>query len=100
MMLRAIVLLCIAIGLIIYIIVLVRRRKNLQVRWNGAVRHIVALILGWVSFATLSALLVMLDLFESKKFSLVTFADSLFIPLIIFIAGMVILRMFLTTSDQ
>ncbi len=99
MILSAIVLLVIAVGLIIYIIAFVRRR-NIQARWNGAFRHIVALILGWVSFATLSGLLVLLGLFESNKFSLVTFADSLFTPLVIFIAGMVVLRLFLTTSDQ
>ena len=100
MILRAIVLLFIAVGLIIYIIAFVRSRKTIQARWNGAFRHIVALIIGWVSFATLSGLLVLLDLFESSKFSLVTFADALFTPLVIFIAGMVVLRIFLTTSDQ
>ena len=100
MILRAIVLLVIAIGLIVYIIVFVRRRKHMHARWNGAFRHIVALILGWVSFATLSALLALMDLFESNKFSLVTFADSLFTPLVIFIAGMIVLRLFLITSDQ
>jgi len=100
MILSAIVLLIIAVGLIIYIIAFVGRRKNIQARWNGAFRHIVALILGWVSFATLSGLLVLLDLFESNKFSLVAFADSLFTPLAIFITGMVVLRIFLTTSDQ
>jgi hypothetical protein len=100
MILTAIVLLLIAVGLIIYIIALVERSKGIRARWNGALRHIVALILGWVSFATLSGLLVLLDLFESNKFSLVTFAGSLFTPLIIFIAGMVALRIFLITSDQ
>lgn len=100
MILSAMVLLVIAVGLIIYIIAFVGRRKNIQARWNGAFRHIVALILGWVSFATLSALLVLLDLFESNKFSFVTFADSLLAPLVIFIAGMVVLRIFLITSDQ
>ena len=100
MILGAIVLLFIAIGLIVYIIVFVRRSKHVQGRWNGAFRHIVALILGWVSFATLSALLVLMDLFESNKFSLVTFADSLFTPLVIFIAGMIVLRVILITSDQ
>ena len=100
MILRAIVLLFIAVGLIIYIIVFVRRTKNIHVRWDGAFRHIVALILGWVSFATLSGLLALLDLFESDKFSLVTFADALFTPLVIFIAGMAALRIFLTISDQ
>jgi len=100
MILRAITLLFIAVGLIIYVIAFVRRTKNIHARWNGAFRHIVALILGWVSFATLSGLLVLLNLFESNKFSLVTFADSLFTPLVIFIAGMVVLRIILTTSDQ
>ena len=100
MILSAIVLVLIAVGLIIYLIAFVRRRTNIQARWNGAFRHIVALILGWISFATLSVLLVLLDLFESNKFSLVTFADSLFTPLVIFIAGMVVLRIFLITSDQ
>ena len=100
MILSAIVLLVIAVGLIIYIIAFVGRRKNIHARWNGAFRHIVALILGWVSFATLSGVLVLMDLFESNKFSLVTFADSLFTPLVIFIWGMVVLRLFLATSDQ
>ena len=97
---RAIFLVLIAVGLIIYIIAYVQRRKKIQARWNGAFRHIVALILGWISFATLSVLLVLLDLFESNKFSFVTFADSLLAPLVIFIAGMVVLRIFLITSDQ
>ena len=100
MILRAIVLLLIAVGLIIYIMAFVPRRRNIQARWNGAFRHIVALILGWVSFATLSGLLVLLGLLESNKFSLGAFADSLFAPLLIFIAGMVVLRIFLITSDQ
>src|SRR5688572_2653079 len=100
MILRAIVLLLIAVGLIIYIIEFVRTRKNIQARWRGAFRHIIALILGWVSFATLSVLLVLMDLFESNKFSLAAFADSLFTPLVIFISGMVVLRLFLITSDQ
>ena len=100
MILTAVVLLVIAGVLIINIIAFVGGRKNIQARWNGAFRHIVALMLGWVSFATLSGLLVLLDLFESNRFSLVTFADSLFTPLAIFIAGMVVLRIFLTALDQ
>jgi hypothetical protein len=100
MMVRAIVLLLIAVGLIIYIIIFVQRRRDIHARWNGAFRHIVALMLGWISFATLSGLLVLLDLLESNKFSLGTFADSLLAPLLLFIAGMVVLRIFLITSDQ
>jgi hypothetical protein len=100
MILSAIILLVIAVALIIYIIAFVRRRKNIEARWSGAFRHIVALVLAWVSFATLSGVLAMLDLFESSKFSLLTFAESLFNPLLLFIGGMIVLRVFLITSDQ
>jgi hypothetical protein len=100
MILRAMILFAIASGLVVYIIALVRRNKTIRAQWNGAVRHVVALVMGWVGFGILSGLLVLLDLFEAGKFSMTNFANALFAPLIIFIVGMIVLRICLITSDR
>ena len=100
MILRAIILLAIAAGLVVYVIALVRRNKTIRAHWNGAFRHVVALILGWVALGILSGLFVLLDLFEADKFSMANFANGLFSPMIMFIVGMIVLRICLITSDR
>jgi hypothetical protein len=100
MILRAIILLVVAVGLIFYTVAFARRRKAVQDQWTAAFRHIVALIAGWVAFGILSGLFVLIDLFEGGNFSLTVFANGLLMPLIIFIAGMVLLRITLVTSDK
>ena len=93
-------LLVVAVGLIIYTVAFARKRKTIQDQWLSAFRHIVALIAGWVAFGILSGLFVLIDLFERDKFSFTEFANGLLIPLIIFIAGMIVLRIALITSAR
>jgi hypothetical protein len=100
MILRAITLLVVAVGLILYTVAFARKRKTIQNQWLSAYRHIVALIAGWVAFGILSGLFVLIDLFERDKFSLTAFANGLLMPLIIFIAGMILLRITIITSDR
>ena len=90
----------IAVGLIIHSTVFVVRVKNIPAQWEGTSRHVVALMLGWVSLATLLSLFIALDLLESDRFAFITFADSLMPPLVILIAGMVVLSIILATSRQ
>jgi len=100
MILRTIILLLVAVGFILYTVAFVRKRKTIREQWAAAFRHIVALIAGWVAFGILSGLFVLIDLFERDKFSLTTFANGLLMPLIIFIAGMILLRITIITSDE
>ena len=93
MILRPIILFALAVGFIVYTIAFVRKGKTVQKQWMYAFRHIVALIAGWVAFGVLSGVLVLLDLLETNTFSLTAFANALVVPLIIFIGGMILLRM-------
>jgi hypothetical protein len=97
-MLTLIILVGVAVWLMFYTPALVRKRKAIGERWPAAFRHIVALIIGWMSFAMLSALLVLLDLMERDKLSITDFGNGVLTPLIIFISGLTLLILPLTST--
>ena len=98
MILGSVILFAIALGLIFYTPAFVRKRKAIMERWPGAFRHIVAVIMGWIAFGILSGLLVLLDLMESDKLSITDFGNGVLTPLIIFISGLILLILPLTTT--
>jgi uncharacterized membrane protein len=99
MILTLIILVIIAVGVMLGILAFVRKRKAIQKQWKAAFRHIVALIMGWIAFGTLSGLLVLLDLMERDKLSITDFGNGVLTPLIIFISGLVLLILPLATTE-
>ena len=65
-----------------------RKTAGLQTRWEGAFRHIIALMAGWVAFSLLFFLGLVIALFESDAFSLPNMLDALNKTLLILLCGM------------
>jgi hypothetical protein len=61
--------------------------KGIQVRWEGAPRHLCAIAGGLCAFIVLFALLQMLDLFESDLFSWGKLLDILQISFVLLVGG-------------
>jgi len=61
--------------------------KGIQVLWEGAPRHLLAIAVGLCSFIVLFALLQMLNLFESDLFSWGALLDILQLSFVLLVGG-------------
>ncbi len=68
-----------------------RKITGLQTRWEGAFRHIIAMMAGWVAFSLLFFLGLVIFLFESDTFTLPNMLDALNNSLLILLSGLVIM---------
>lgn len=77
------------------IIFFVKRNIQLAFRWKGAFRHIVALLAAWMIFSFLSVLFLVIDLFETGRFSFARLLHVLEIGMCLLIGGLVVIIMVL-----
>jgi hypothetical protein len=90
----------ISIGLVFLTILFIRKMKTIQIRWNGALRHIVATIVGWAAFTLLFSTFTLLDLLEKEKYSVHDLVMALYFPMAFFIVGMILLFSSLAASGK
>lgn len=81
---------CSFVGLIFFGRRLFDSRKGIQVRWEGAPKHLFAVGIGLFAFVILFALMLMLNLFESELFSWAALLDILQLSFVLLVGGWMI----------
>lgn len=82
---------CGFVGLFFFTLRLFDAKKGIQVRWEGARRHLFAIAVGLCAFVVLFALLQMLYLFESDLFSWRALLDIMQLSFVLLVGGAVII---------
>jgi hypothetical protein len=87
--------LLIALGVVVAILacarLFFRKKEIVRTSWEGAFRHIVAVMMGWTAFAFLFFITLVIGLFERDTFSFAAMMDALTNSLIILLCGVVIM---------
>jgi hypothetical protein len=83
------------VAAMVAVTLLVKRNIPLAFRWEGAFRHIVALLAAWMIFSFLSMLFLVMNLFETGNFSFEGLLHVVEIGLSLLIGGIVVVLMVL-----
>jgi hypothetical protein len=68
-----------------------RKKEIMRTSWEGAFRHIIAVMMGWIAFAFLFFISMVIGLFERDTFSFVAMVDALTNSLMILLCGVVVM---------
>lgn len=74
--------------------------QSIQRRWEGAIRHIAAAMLGLLAFSTMICLLLILDLLERDSLTWRAMANVVRLSMICFATGVFLLAVSLMTNRK
>lgn len=92
---KLLIVLAVIFIILICIISFFKKSGVMQTTWEGAFRHIVAAMIGWLAFSFLFFVTLVIAMYESDTFSLTSMLDALNISLMFLLCGFAVLFGFL-----